>query len=394
MPLGVFLSGGIDSTAILALAARHRPPAEIDTFTIGFRESSFDESAYAELAAERFGSRHHRDVCELADAKSIIPTLLARLDEPIGDSSIVPTHLLCAFARRSVTVALSGDGGDELFAGYDPFRALGIANAVHRVLPRGTGAILGWLAGLLPQSDRNMSMDLKIRRGLRGVRYSPELWNPVWLAPLDPEEIAACFNTVIDPEELYSEAIALWRESDSDSLVDRTLEFYTNFYLCDNILAKIDRASMLVSLETRAPFLDIDLVDFVRRVPHQFKLRGGETKFLLKRALRGIVPDTILDRPKKGFGIPLSQWLREMSPPSPQSIPYVDRAWFQEGWRRHRDRQVDLRYALWCWLGVEHHMTARTARSQASSRLTGSANDDQPRASERGKSRQPIIEPR
>lgn len=350
VPLGFLLSGGIDSSAIVRFAADHMDRGAINTFNVGFEEASFDEAAHAQAVADHVGAIHRTRTCSLPAMKSGIPNLLARLDEPLGDSSILPTHQVCAHARQFVTVALSGDGSDELFAGYDPFRALAIARTYRRLVPQGVHRWIQALVGRMPISDANMSLDFKLRRALRGVAHPPALWNPVWMAPLAPDEIAALFGEPVEAEDLYGEAIAAWNAAASDDLVDRTSEFFTRFYLQDDILLKTDRASMLNSLELRAPFLDNDLVDFARRLPARWKYRGGTTKYLLRRAVRPLLPAEVLRRPKKGLGVPLRAWLREMTPPAGNGGLPLDETWLADRWSEHRAGRADWRHALWCWM--------------------------------------------
>jgi asparagine synthase (glutamine-hydrolysing) len=242
-----------------------------------------------------------------------------------------------------------------MFAGYDPFKALRLASLYDRIVPAPVHRGLRRLADLLPISPRNMALDFKLRRSLTGLSYGEALWNPVWLGPLEPAAIAELFEERVAPEELFAEALALWRESPPGaSLVDRTLEFYTNFYLQDDILTKVDRAAMMVSLESRAVFLDNDLVDFCQRLPHRFKYRNGERKYLLKKALAGLLPAELLKRPKKGFGIPLAAWLKTV-PAVPPLAP-VDGAridWVSGRWREHRAGQRDHRLFLWSWLSLQ-----------------------------------------
>jgi len=357
VPLGVLLSGGIDSSAVLAYAREALGNGRIETFSIGFREASFDESAHARAVAARFGADHHEEILDLERARELVPYVLGRLDEPLGDPSIVPTYQLCEFARRRVTVALGGDGGDELFAGYDPFKALGVAAWYNRLLPGWMKSGVRRLAELLPVSEANMALEFRVKRGLRGASYPPKLWNPAWLGPLEPCEIEALFGEPVAADELYEEAIAAWESSRATHLVDKTLEFYARLYLPDDILAKADRASMMASLELRSPFLDQDLVEFARRIPHEYKYRHGRTKYLLKAALRGVVPDPVLDRPKKGFGIPFARWMRSWEGRG------FDRAaamvgnpgWVRDVLEQHRAGKRDHRMPLWCLLALEHH---------------------------------------
>lgn len=358
VPLGIFLSGGIDSSAVLSFASDTRPAASIETFSIGFREKSYDESAYAARVAGLIGSTHRQEICDLDAAQNTLPVLLSRMDEPLGDPSLLPTSLLCAFARKHVTVALSGDGGDELFAGYDPFKMIQRAELYDRLMPRPVHQAVRMMAARLPLSDTNMSFDFVLNRGLMGLKRRPALRNAVWLAPLLPDEIADLFATPVGEEELYSEVIAAWDASHATNAVDRAMEFYTRFYLTDDILVKTDRASMRVSLEARAPFLDNDLVDYVRRLPWTAKLRGTvatgyTTKWILKKALARRLPADILGRKKRGFGIPLSAWLRHWTPPD-KRVPFINDIAVRARWEMHRSRVRDDRRALWCWLALAH----------------------------------------
>jgi asparagine synthase (glutamine-hydrolysing) len=362
VPLGVLLSGGIDSSSVLAAAASELPSDQIETFTIGFTEPSFDESAEARAVATAFRTRHREEILDLSAARGIMPEVLSRLDEPLGDASILPTFLLCRFARTRVTVALSGDGGDELFAGYDPIKALRLAQFYNQLVPRPLHRGLRCLAALLPSSSRNMSLDFKIRRSLAGLSYPQALWNPVWLGPVEPDIMADLFNEPIAAEELYEEAISLWNRDPERSLLDRTLEFYTNLYLQDDILMKSDRASMMASLEARAVFLDNDVVAFCQRLPGRFKYRNGERKYLLKKAMAPLVPRQVLSRRKKGFGIPLAKWLRAM-PITPPLAPVsgVNVPWVEKCWREHRAGRSDHRLFLWSWLSFQSLLPAAGA---------------------------------
>lgn len=311
VPLGAFLSGGIDSSAVAAFAVRHVGHDRLKTFSIGFEEASFDETRYARNVAGHLGTEHHTEILSMEKARTLLPEVIGRLDEPMGDSSLLPTYLLCQHTRRYVTVAIGGDGADELFAGYDPFRALRWAALYDKLVPRPVHAAIRHLMARLPVSHRYMSLDFKIKRTLRGLSYAPRLWLPVWMAPLAPDELGELFGQPVDPEEVYSEAIEQWDACRSPSLIDKVLQFYTRLYLQDDILTKVDRASMMHSLEARSPFLDIELVDFVRRIPAAYKFRHGQTKYLLKKAVEPVLPREILYRGKQGFGIPIGKWLQE-----------------------------------------------------------------------------------
>jgi asparagine synthase (glutamine-hydrolysing) len=353
VPLGIFLSGGIDSSAIAALAAKHVPAGQLNTFSIGFDEPSFDESKYARLMAERIGSRHHHETLGLDRTADLLPDIIAKLGEPLGDGSLLPTYLLSRFTRQHVTVALGGDGGDELFAGYDPFRALRSAERYARLVPRPLHHAIRLAASRLPVSHANISLDFKIKRTLMGLSHPPKLWNAVWMGALEPAEIEALFREPCDPEEIYSEAIETWDRCRQPNLADRTLQFFTCLYLPDAVLAKVDRASMMCSLEARSPFLDIEVVDIARRIPWQLKLRGGQTKWILKKALAPLLPSEIVDRPKKGFGMPIGRWLREGRFPfdHTSAFPHLDVAFAEHKHAAHMAGRSDERLFLWCyWL--------------------------------------------
>jgi asparagine synthase (glutamine-hydrolysing) len=348
VPLGVFLSGGIDSSAIATFAAEHVKRGQLNTFSIGFTDPTFDESAYAKLVAEEIGARHHHETLDLDDAAKLAPELVARLDEPLGDGSLLPTYLLSKFTRQHVTVALGGDGGDELFAGYDPFRALRKAELYAKLVPKPLHAGIRHLAARLPVSHTNISWDFKIKRTLMGLSYDPRLWNGVWMSALEPREVAELFNEPTDPEEIYGEAIAAWDRCAQPNIVDRALQFWTNLYLQDGILAKVDRASMLCSLEARSPFLDIELVDLVRRIPWQLKLHDGQTKWILKEALAPLLPREIVQRPKKGFGMPVGRWLREGRFAFRHS-PQIPSSFAERKIVAHLSGKTDERLFLWSY---------------------------------------------
>lgn len=361
--IGIFLSGGLDSSMVLAAAAQKRPAGEIESFTIGFTEPSYDESEFARVVANHVGSRHHERILDLDTARDLIPPVLSRLDEPHSDASILPTHMLSAFAREQVTVALTGDGGDELFAGYDPFVALKPAALYAALVPAPVHTLLRALAGHMPRSSRNMSLDFKIRRTLMGLSQPESAWAPAWMAPIDPDVISELFEEPVRPEDLFSEAMELWETGPAQNRVDRLLQFFTTFYLQDDILAKVDRASMMCSLETRSVFLDNDVVDFARRLPSNFKYRDGQRKYLLKKALAPLLPRTIIERKKKGFGIPLADWMHQVPANPPfDPIPGIRPAWIKRAWRDHRSGRADHRLALWTWLSLQHtlHASART----------------------------------
>ncbi len=312
VPLGIFLSGGIDSSAVAALAQEENP-GKIETFSIGFEDSSFDESKYARLASKHIGTNHHEQTMRPADLLDLIPYLPDILDEPMADASILPTYLLSKFTREHVTVALGGDGGDELFAGYPTYLAHKFAMQYERYL----GAlhpVINFLGNLLPVSDDNISFDFKVKKFLSGIGCPPGIRNSVWLGSFSFPDLKQVLSAhIVDQfdrgklaEEvtLYENGFPLKDEIGLLQFLDLKL------YLQESILVKVDRASMACSLEVRAPFLDHELVEFMMGLPSQWKLKGLTSKHILKKAMGNLLPDEVINRPKKGFGVPIAKWVK------------------------------------------------------------------------------------
>jgi asparagine synthase (glutamine-hydrolysing) len=321
VPLGVFLSGGLDSSTVAALAAEARH-GDLDTFSIGFDDPSFDESGHARAVAQHIGSRHHEQRLAASALLDLIPRLGTLLDEPIGDASIVPTHLLARFAREHVTVALGGDGGDELFAGYPTFQAEWLAAALWdqapRVVGRAAAALGGAVALALPASSSYMSTGFKLRQFLRAgvsaASASPERRHQAWLASFEPSEALAVLSVearfAAGGRSLYDVVDARMAECPARDPRDRLMWFYARGYLGDGVLTKVDRATMAVGLEARAPLLDTRVIALACKLHPSLRLRGLTTKYLLKRAVRGLLPDSIIDRKKQGFAMPIGSWLQ------------------------------------------------------------------------------------
>jgi asparagine synthase (glutamine-hydrolysing) len=310
VPLGVFLSGGIDSSAVIAMMAQLG--GDVKSFSVGFAERSFDESQYARQVAQHVGSHHYELTLEPSMLLDLIPQLPTLLDEPIGDASIIPTYLLSAFTRRHVTVALGGDGGDELFAGYPTLQAhrlAGYYNRVPRLLREG---LVEPVVRRLPVSRNNLSFDFRAKRFVSGARHEVAERHRRWMGSFAREERTALLSA--DMRDLLAGGGHV-RLEDLDGVevrdpLNQVLLMDMRLYLENDILVKLDRASMMASLEGRVPLLNNDFVDYATRLPLSMKLRGLTSKFLLRRALRGILPDSILNRPKKGFGIPVANWFR------------------------------------------------------------------------------------
>jgi len=312
VPLGIFLSGGIDSSLIAALAQKE-VPGKVKTFSISFEDPSFDESKYALLASRHIGTDHYEKRMTPENLLHLVPKLPDILDEPMADASIIPTYLLSQFTREQVTVALGGDGGDELFAGYPTYLAHQVATRYERWL-ESLHPVLNFLGNLLPVSDGNISFDFKVKKFLSGVGFPDGIRNYVWLGSFIssnlPEVLSPEISVQFDEIRLVEEISS--RERDFP-LKDRiTLLQYLDLklYLQESILVKVDRASMANSLEVRAPFLDHELVEFIMGLPSTYKLKGFTSKYLLKKAAQPYLPNEIIQRKKKGFGVPIAKWTK------------------------------------------------------------------------------------
>jgi asparagine synthase (glutamine-hydrolysing) len=315
VPLGVFLSGGLDSTAVLAAMASGIPASGISTFTIGFDDPSYDESGPARDVARHFGTDHHEKILTGADALPLVREAPWIADEPLADPSIIPTYLLSRFARQAVTVALSGDGGDELFYGYPSFPADLPGRVAAALLPRHVRE--SWLPRLssrIPVSEDNWSLGLKVGRFVRGLRFGRFERHFAWIGGFSPGDALDVMHPDmsgaredVGPYPDVADRLSRCRGwPDMKALAC----LYARLYLQDGVLTKVDRAGMAVGLEVRSPFLDREMVDLAFALPASQSLHRGQTKAVLRRMLTGRVPDGIVRRPKKGFGVPLSTWLR------------------------------------------------------------------------------------
>jgi asparagine synthase (glutamine-hydrolysing) len=312
VPLGIFLSGGVDSSMVTALAAQ--TGERIKTFSISFAEASFDESEYARGVADYLGTDHHEERLSVDAAADLIGDIGAWLDEPFSDASIVPTYLLSRFTRRHVTVALGGDGGDELFAGYEMYPGHRWAERylkTPRFLRRG---LIEPLVNLLPVSTSNISFDYKARRFVASAALDDVTRHHSWFGSFRADEHAQLLADDVlrhTDGDLYAEARRLLtEETDATDMVERMQSLDTRLYLAEDILTKVDRATMAVSLEARAPFLDPRVAEFAASLPVDYKLRGRTTKSILKQAAAPLLPPFVVKRPKKGFGVPVADWLK------------------------------------------------------------------------------------
>ncbi|MBM4134059.1 MAG: asparagine synthase (glutamine-hydrolyzing) [Nitrospira sp.] len=313
VPLGFFLSGGLDSSLVVALASA-MSTAPIHTFSIGFNQPSYNELAYAREVSRRFQTVHHEEVID-SNPRDVLPRVIWLSDEPSGDSSSIPMYLISKAARAHITVALSGDGADELFAGYLTYQADRMAPFLRRVPAILRNGLLKPLADRLPVSLEKVSFEYRLKQFLGGLDMDPlrshYWWNGAFSeaekSGLYSDDLKAAVRSV-DTRDVFAEYFDRYPELDP-----LTRLLYTDFktYLPDDILVKVDRMSMGNSLEMRCPFLDHRLVQFVSDLPVHFKLKALTGKYLLKRYAESLLPRRILHRPKAGFSVPLNSWLRQ-----------------------------------------------------------------------------------
>jgi len=327
VPLGVLLSGGVDSSTIAALAVRASSEA-VRTFSISFAESSFDESWYARAVAKFLGTDHHEERLSANLAANLVGEIGSWMDEPFSDPSLVPTYLLSRFTRKHVTVALGGDGGDELFAGYPMYRGHRWAENYSKVPEIVRTRVIEPLIGLLPVKTKNLSFDYKATRFVAGTKYDRVARHHIWFGSFNPAEQEELLTPAVlrnSDGDIYRQARLMFSDCDSSDVVEQMQSLDTRLYLAEDILTKVDRASMAVSLEVRAPFLDPRVAEFAASLPANYKLRGRKTKYILKRAIEDFLPPFVTRRGKKGFGVPVAEWLKGKLRPLARDLLSPDR---------------------------------------------------------------------
>ena len=316
VPLGVLLSGGVDSSSVAAFAQQFSSE-KIKTFSIGFDEASFDESIYARKVAAHLGTEHYEDRLSVDKAADLLPEIAGWLDEPFADASILPTFLLAKFVRQNVTVALGGDGGDEIFAGYPMYQAHKLARIYEKIPTFLRKNFVETIVNNLPVSTGNMAFDFKAKRFVNSVATQDLIArHHSFFGSFTPGEQAnlltdfAKSGADANQPDVYDGARRWLEVCDAENLIEQMQFVDQKFYLAEDILTKVDRASMWVSLEVRAPFLDCRIAEFAASLPANYKLNGNKSKFILKKAVAPMLPSFVVKRPKKGFGIPVAAWLK------------------------------------------------------------------------------------
>jgi len=330
VPLGVFLSGGTDSSIIVALMAQAMDQP-VKTFSIGFEDSTYNELKYARIIAKKFNTEHHEFIIK-PDAVKLTENLVGFLDEPLGDFSIFPTYLVSKMAREYVTVVLSGDGGDELFAGYDTYIADKIATYYCKLPGFIKNGLMIKVLNLIPPSSKKKGLINRSKRFIEGTKLPKSLRHARWMSFLQPEEKDLLYADIMkrsiakeDPYKfIYNYFNEAFFNNEQDEL-NQQLYVDLKTYLVDNILVKVDRMSMATSLEARVPFLDYRFIELISSIPGDLKLKGIKTKWILKQSMLDILPKEILVRGKEGFSIPIKNWLQNELKPMMMDILSPDR---------------------------------------------------------------------
>lgn len=381
VPLGAFLSGGVDSSAVVAVMQKvsSRP---VKTFTVGFHEKGYNEAGHAKRVAKHLGTDHTEIYVTPDETMAVIPRLPAMYDEPFADSSQIPTHLVSAIARSEVTVSLSGDGGDEIFGGYNRYlltsalwgKVSGIPKPIRSaaaraliILPPSAWTKFGDVAGgILPKIAQIQRLGDKVHKGAPLLRSESvaDLYSGMLSLWRDPEAV------VIGASEPPSQATGLIPRLHGLGAIERMMALDMLGYLPDDILVKVDRAAMAVSLETRVPYLDHHLVEFAWALPFDLKIKNGETKWILRQLLYRYVPKALIERPKMGFGIPLGKWIRGPLRDWVEAL-LDERRLREEGyfrpepirrmWQAHLKGSMDEQYRLWGVLMFQSWLEATKA---------------------------------
>ncbi|MDI7276739.1 MAG: asparagine synthase (glutamine-hydrolyzing), partial [Anaerolineae bacterium] len=362
VPVGVFLSGGLDSSTVAAFARlAHRGP--LRTFCVGFDDPSYDETAHARLVAERLGTEHSQAVVR-PDPLGIAQELCAHFDEPFADASAVPTYYLCQFARQQVTVALAGDGGDELFAGYLTYQADKLARLYDRLPGFLSRGLIPAAVRRLPISDARVSFDFRARRFVEHALLEPGERHYAWKAFLSPTlKRSLLVPDLLDAVDGDLDGYGPYRRH---HLAAAHLDDISRFqyadamvYLPDDNLIKVDHMSMAHSLEVRVPFLDHRVAEFAFRLPGRLKMPGLRLKHFLRQTMRGMLPEETLRRPKRGFNVPTSRWLKAdlrplveeyLSPETVQRQGYFRPEMVARLVREHATGLADHAHCLWALL--------------------------------------------
>ncbi|MBM9616710.1 asparagine synthase (glutamine-hydrolyzing) [Desulfobulbus rhabdoformis] len=357
VPLGAFLSGGIDSSLVVALMARNLG-SPVKTFSIGFDEDRYNELPYARLVAQRYGTDHHEEIVR-PDAEEIIPSLILMFDEPFADSSAIPTYYVSRLARRYVTVALSGDGGDEVFGGYDRYLDSTLSGRTDLLPLWLRQSVFGLPARLLPSSFSGINL-LRYLAAEKDERYLMKMTKGI--SAIGTEVFSTDLIQEAGENDAGTPLRAILRQVDGHDAITRRQYLDSLSYLPGDIMTKVDRATMFVSLEARAPLLDHLLVEFAATMPVEYKIRGRVRKYILKQLAEKLLPRELIQRPKMGFALPVSQWINAQWAAMSQDLVLGERArqrgnfnqnYLNRIMTEHRCGRRDNSYIIWSLMMLE-----------------------------------------
>jgi asparagine synthase (glutamine-hydrolysing) len=368
VPLGVFLSGGLDSSTLVALMSE-LAPGQVNTFSVSFADRSFNEQPFSDRVALHFRTRHHTLEADARNLREALDVMAAHLDEPLADPAVLPTYLISRFARSEITVALSGEGSDELFGGYPTYIGALLADSYLRAPRALRRAVVEPLGRKLPVSPGAVPWGLFVRRFLEHAEKPPAERHLIWFGMIGPDELERLLapgwpgtRPRSSPEELFAALTRVCEGAEFESPLAETLYLDFRTYLEDNLLVKVDRASMACSLEMRTPFLDHRLVEFAARLPASLKVRHFRLKHILKKAVEPWLPREIVGRQKRGFSVPIARWMRgELGPLLQEKLDperLKRQGWFEPAFvqrlrEEHQSGRADHRKALWTLLCFE-----------------------------------------
>jgi len=363
VPLGVFLSGGVDSSTLVAIMSE-LTPGNVNSFSVSFLDAAFNEESYASLVARQFHTRHHVVRADEPSLREALGALAQHLDEPIADPAVIPTFLMSRFARSEIKVALSGEGSDEIFGGYPTYIGAGLAEYYLRLPQFVRGGLLRRLGRSLPASSGAVPVGMFLRRFLENAERDPAERHAIWFGMCSPREVERIFQpdwrqrfgASSAADEVFAPLARVLEGARFDAPLAKMLYIDFRMYLEDNLLVKIDRASMACSLELRTPYLDHRLVEFAAGLPADLKIRRFRLKYILKKAVEKWLPHKIVYRQKRGFSVPIATWMRkELRPVVEQTLSekklnqdgLFDARFVRGLLEEHWAGRADNRKALW-----------------------------------------------
>ncbi|MCD6588755.1 MAG: hypothetical protein J7K88_09410, partial [Candidatus Fermentibacteraceae bacterium] len=365
VPVGVMLSGGMDSSALTALMAEIRGRSDFHTFSIGFDDSSFDESGYAKIVADSVGTIHHSIQVTPGRVADLLPGYLAHIDEPYGDGSAIPTWLLAEEASKHVTVLLSGEAGDEVYSGYDTHAAYKVRKLYRRTVPTFVRHGVGSVVSRLPVSHRKLSFEFKAKRFVRGAEFDVPGSHFFWRVVLSEDAKLQVLNSpgrfsgFGESSQYFSD---IFSNCKTRSDLNKLMCIDTRCHLPHDLMIKNDRMTMAHSIEARVPFTDVELFRFLASVPAEVKFPGMRKKHLLRNSMKDLLPDSIVNKKKVGLEMPYSRWLRNelrdvameyLKPSRLNSTGLFNGAGVEKLWLQHDRHEVDHGRALW---GILNYM--------------------------------------